>query len=82
VSGAQTYGSGNCDRHPAGRDDRGFVRERDRDLELEFPMIPAWEVRSYPTGVLLHTAYSYEAADDWRLVNNQASVVIPHWSHE
>jgi hypothetical protein len=42
-------------------------------------IVPTYEVRAFPTGQLLHTAPSYELADNWRLRFHQAASVIPHW---
>lgn len=41
--------------------------------------VPNWEVRDYATGDVVHHADTYEEADDWRLVNEPAAVVVPHW---
>lgn len=46
------------------------------------PVNPTWEIRDYPTGTLLHTADNYWDADNWRLLNHQASVIVPHWAQE
>jgi hypothetical protein len=45
------------------------------------PMIaePTFEVHGYPTGEVLHTAPSYEDADNWRVGNHLASVIVRHW---
>jgi hypothetical protein len=40
---------------------------------------PTFEVHAYPTGEVLCTAPSYEDADNWRVRNHLASVIVPHW---
>jgi hypothetical protein len=40
---------------------------------------PTFEVHAYPTGEVLHTAPSYEDADNWRVRNHLASVIVPRW---
>lgn len=41
-----------------------------------------WNVLAYPTGEIIHTAETYEAAAIWRLGNNQSSVVLPRFSDD
>lgn len=45
------------------------------------PMIaePTFEVHADPSGEVLHTAPSYEDADNWRVRNHLASVIVRHW---
>lgn len=38
-----------------------------------------WHVRDYPSGEILHTAGTYEAADRWRVENEAAAVIVPEW---
>lgn len=38
-----------------------------------------WHVHSYPTGAILYTTDTYDAAEQWRLANDTVSVIIPEW---
>jgi len=67
-------------RHPHGPSHPGALRLRAFPAG-GVPMIaePTFEVRAYPTGEVLHTAPSYEDADNWRVRNHLALVIVPHW---
>ena len=39
---------------------------------------PTFEVHADSTGELLHTAPSYEDADNWRVRNHLVSVIVRH----
>ena len=67
-------------RHPHGPSHPGSFRLRAFPAGGT-PIIaePTFEVRAYPSGEVLHTAPSYEDADNWRVRNHLASVIAPHW---
>jgi hypothetical protein len=39
---------------------------------------PTFEVHADPSGEVLHTAPNYEDADNWRVRNHPASVIVRH----
>jgi hypothetical protein len=67
-------------RHPHGPSHPGAFRLRDFPVG-GMPMIaePTFEVHADPSGEVLHTAPSYEDADNWRVRNHLASVIVRHW---
>jgi hypothetical protein len=67
-------------RHPHGPSHPGAFRLRDFPVG-GMPMIaePTFEVHADPSGEVLHTAPGYEDADNWRVRNHLAWVIVRHW---